>query len=115
MADYTDILYTVAEGIATLTLNREKARNGYTLTMADELQDALGLADADPNVRVVVLTGAGKDFCVGADLSSGSFDVSEEGSEAGAWQEPAGRASKRIYSMNKPVIAAVRGAAVGAG
>ena len=113
--DYSDITYVVEDRIATITLNRPQARNGYTLTMADELNLALDRADRDEDVRAVVLTGAGDHFCVGADLSGGGFDVNEEGSDAGAWQEPAGRCSKRVYTMNKPVIAAMRGAAVGGG
>ena len=72
--DYADITYEVADRIATVTLNRPEARNGYTVRMADELGDAMDRADADEDVRVVVLTGNGKDFCVGADLSSGGFD-----------------------------------------
>lgn len=113
--DYSDITYEVSERIATLTLNRPQARNGYTLTMSDELNAALGRADRDEDVRVVVLTGAGDHFCVGADLSGGGFDVNEGGADANAWQEPAGRCSKRVFEMNKPVIAAMRGAAVGGG
>ncbi|KQY57122.1 MULTISPECIES: enoyl-CoA hydratase-related protein [unclassified Nocardioides] len=113
--EYADITYAVEERIATITLNRPQARNGYTLTMADELNDALNRADHNEDVRVVVLTGTGDHFCVGADLSGGGFDVNEEGSDAGAWQEPAGRCSKRVHTMDKPVIAAMRGAAVGAG
>jgi enoyl-CoA hydratase/carnithine racemase len=114
-ADFSDITYDVAERIATITLSRPHARNGYTLTMADELNAALDRADRDEDVRVVVLTGAGDHFCVGADLSGGGFDVNEEVADAGAWQEPAGRCSKRVFEMGKPVIAAMRGAAVGAG
>lgn len=112
---FTDITYEVADRIATITLNRPAARNGYTLTMADELKAALDLADRDEDVRVVVLTGAGDHFCVGADLSGGEFDVNEQVDDVSAWQEPAGRCSKRVFTMNKPVIAAMRGAAVGAG
>ncbi|MFJ2756346.1 enoyl-CoA hydratase-related protein [Nocardioides sp. NPDC087217] len=112
---YSAITYAVDERIATITLNRPHARNGYTLAMADELDLALERADRDEDVRAVVLTGAGDHFCVGADLSGGGFDVNEEGSDADTWQEPAGRCSKRIFAMNKPVIAAMRGAAVGAG
>lgn len=112
---YSDITYEVSERIATLTLNRPQARNGYTLTMSDELNAALDRADRDEDVRVVVLTGAGDHFCVGADLSGGGFDVNEGGADANAWQEPAGRCSRRVFEMNKPVIAAMRGAAVGAG
>lgn len=112
---YTDITYEVSERIATLTLNRPLARNGYTLKMSDELNAALDRADRDEDVRVVVLTGAGDHFCVGADLSGGGFDVNEEGFDPAEWQEPAGRCSKRVFEMNKPVIAAMRGAAVGGG
>jgi enoyl-CoA hydratase/carnithine racemase len=112
---YSDITYAVSERIATVTLNRPAARNGYTLRMADELADAFERADRDEDVRVVVLTGAGEHFCVGADLSGGGFDVSETGVDPDDWQEPAGRCSRRIFAMNKPVIAALRGAAVGAG
>ena len=113
MDAYEHIEYAVADKIATVTLNRPDARNGYTVRMADELADAFDRADRDDGVRVAVLTGAGKDFTVGADLSGGGLDVSA--SPDGAWDEPAGRCSMRIFAMNKPVIAALRGAAVGAG
>lgn len=114
METYSEILYSVDDQIATITLNRPAARNGYTTSMSDELAAAFGSADADDDVRVVVFTGAGKDFCVGADLSGGSLAAGA--SEAGLdWDEPAGRCSMRIFAMNKPVIAAIRGAAVGAG
>jgi enoyl-CoA hydratase/carnithine racemase len=113
--DYADITYEVAQRIATVTLNRPEARNGYTVRMADELADALDRADRDENVRVVVLAGNGKDFCVGADLSGGGFDFEATDGPGPQWQEPAGRCSKRIFEMNKPVIAAIQGAAVGGG
>jgi len=115
MADYAEITYAVAERIATVTLNRPEARNGYTIRMADELNAAMDRADRDEDVRVVVLTGAGKDFCVGADLSQGGFDFDPAEGPGEEWQEPAGRCSKRIFTMNKPVIAALHGAAVGGG
>lgn len=115
MAEYAEITYAVADRIATVTLNRPQARNGYTIRMADELGAAMDEADRDEDVRVVVLTGNGKDFCVGADLSQGGFDFDPETGPDAAWQEPAGRASKRIFAMNKPVIAALHGAAVGGG
>ncbi len=111
---YTAITYGVEERIATVSLNRPEARNGYTLTMAHELEHAFLAADADPGVQVVVFTCVGKDFSVGADLSGGSFDMSMTDSAAD-WQEPAGRCSKTIYGMNKPVIAALRGVSVGGG
>jgi enoyl-CoA hydratase/carnithine racemase len=109
--EYAEITYDVAEHIATLTLNRPEARNGYTIRMADELADALGRANSDPDVRVVVLTGAGETFCVGADLSAGGFTPPD----AEDWVEPATRVCRPLFGMDKPVIAAVRGAAVGVG
>ncbi|WP_158893600.1 enoyl-CoA hydratase-related protein [Amycolatopsis anabasis] len=115
MADYAEITYEVADRIATIKLNRPEARNGYTIRMADELGDAMDRADSDEDVRVVVLTGNGKDFSVGADLSQGGFDFDAETGPDDAWQEPAGRCSKRVFTMNKPVIAAIRGAAIGGG
>jgi enoyl-CoA hydratase/carnithine racemase len=110
---YEHIEYAVDDKIATITLNRPQARNGYTVRMADELADAFDRADRDDGVRVAVLTGSGKDFTVGADLSGGGLDVSADSVDT--WDEPAGRCSMLIFAMNKPVIAALRGAAVGAG
>lgn len=113
MADYQDITYDVTEQVAIVALNRPARRNGYTIRMGDELRAAFGRADADDDVRVVILTGHGPDFCVGADLAPDGLDVVDAG-EAD-YREPAGRASLAIYALNKPVIAALRGAAVGAG
>ncbi|MEU6577925.1 enoyl-CoA hydratase-related protein [Streptomyces sp. NPDC046805] len=122
---YEQITYTVADRIATVELNRPDARNGYTRQMAYEIADALRGADTDHAVRAVVLTGAGRDFCVGADLAAGggkeqgfATKADEETVaqvEAGTYQEPAGVVTRVLYAMNKPVIAAVRGAAVGVG
>lgn len=109
--EYAEITCAVAEHIATLTLNRPEARNGYTIRMADELADALAAANTDPDVRVVVLTGAGETFCVGADLSGGGFAPPD----AADWVEPATRVCRPMFNLDKPVIAAVRGAAVGVG
>lgn len=113
MTSVEHVSYAVDERIATVTLNRPEARNGYTVRMADELAAAFDEADQDTAVRAVVLTGAGGDFCVGADLSAGGLDLPDADTES--WHEPAGRCSMRIFAMNKPVIAAIRGAAVGAG
>ncbi|AXH96283.1 enoyl-CoA hydratase-related protein [Ornithinimicrobium avium] len=112
--NYEQITYAVADRIATITLDRPQARNGYTIQMADELADAVRRAGADDDVRVLVLTGAGDDFCVGADLSGGTLDVTD-GADDGAWVEPATRATRPMFALEKPVIAAVRGAAVGVG
>jgi enoyl-CoA hydratase/carnithine racemase len=115
---YQQIKYTVAERIATVSLNRPEERNAYTVQMADELADAFNIADLDDDVRVVVFTGEGAHFCAGLDLSAAQLEATEAeagGSDANVWTEPAGRCSMRIFTMNKPVIAAIRGAAVGAG
>ncbi|MGW1225743.1 enoyl-CoA hydratase-related protein [Streptomyces sp. NPDC002530] len=124
-AAYEQIVYGVADRVATVTLDRPEARNGFTEPMALEIADALRRADADPEVRVVVLTGAGRDFCVGADLAGGdggnrgfSAAGDPEAAEqyaAGTYQEPAGVVTRVLYALDKPVIAAVRGAAVGVG
>jgi enoyl-CoA hydratase/carnithine racemase len=108
---YADILYAVVDRIATITLNRPHARNGYTTRMADEIAAALGAANTDDTVRVVVLTGAGDNFCVGADLSDGGFGAADEPN----WVEPATRVCRPLFNLDKPVICAVRGAAVGVG
>ncbi|ASR36824.1 enoyl-CoA hydratase [Prauserella marina] len=113
--DYAEITYAVADRIATITLNRPKARNGYTIRMADELAAAFDRADADDDVRVVVLAAEGTDFSVGADLSGGGFDFDAEAGPDPHWQEPAGRCSRRVFLMNKPVIAAIQGASIGGG
>jgi enoyl-CoA hydratase/carnithine racemase len=118
MEPYTAIAYDVSDAVATITLDRPHARNGYTPTMADELRSALDAADRDDEVRAVVLTGAGKDFCVGADLSGGGFALTPSETQAAllaGWQEPAGRVTTRMYAMNTPVIAALNGAAAGGG
>lgn len=115
--EYQQITYEVNGAVATIALNRPERRNGYTLRMADELADAFPRADADDTVRVVVFTGHGNDFSVGADLSGGETfaDRTTPDDAPTEYREPAGRASLAIFAMNKPVIAAIRGAAVGAG
>lgn len=117
MSEYQQVGYRVADRVATITLDRPEARNSYTLRMAQELRDAFDRADADDEVRAIVLTGAGRDFCVGADLSGGGFDVTGAGDAdlPALEMEPAGAVSSRIFRMNKPVIAALNGAAIGAG
>ena len=124
MDRYGEIRYAVDGAIASITLHRPERRNGYTMRMADELRDAFDTADRDPAVRAVVLTGSGPDFTVGADLSgeevaSALADPAAASLPSSAdladYQEPAGRCALRIFEMSKPVIAALRGAAVGAG
>ncbi|MFI6867759.1 enoyl-CoA hydratase-related protein [Nocardia sp. NPDC050406] len=108
---YSTITYAVADAIATITLNRPHARNGFTLAMADELGHALTAADRDDAVRVVVLTAAGEYFCVGMDFAENSIgDPSDP-----EWDEPATRVARPMVNSNKPVIVAIQGAAVGVG
>lgn len=114
MDPYREITYGVSDQIATISLNRPDERNVYTLRMSDELAHAFDRADRDDDVRVVVLTGAGEHFCAGLELSVSELDTPDD-PDGGDWAEPAGRCSMRIFAMNKPVIAAIRGAAVGAG
>ncbi|MDI2132304.1 enoyl-CoA hydratase-related protein [Yinghuangia seranimata] len=115
---YEQITYAVADRVATITLNRPAARNGYTLRMSEELVDAFDRADVDDDVRVVVLAGAGDHFCAGLDLAPeeiAAIAANAPEGEGDEWSEPAGACTMRMFTMNKPVIAAVQGAAVGAG
>ncbi len=117
--DYTQILYEVADHIATITLNRPDQLNAFTNTMMRELIDAFDRVDADDEVRVVIVTGAGRGFCAGADLSSGGETFSRGGSDeqtdAGVPRDGGGLVSLRIFECKKPVIGAINGAAVGVG
>jgi enoyl-CoA hydratase/carnithine racemase len=114
-ADYEQIRYDVVDGIATVTLNRPDRLNAFTGTMATELIDAFDRIDADDAVRVVVLTGAGRGFCAGADLGGGGSTFSyPEGSEE-VHRDGGGTVSLRIFESVKPVIAAFNGPAVGIG
>src|SRR5271166_3841486 len=105
---YEQITYEVAEQIATIALDRPSARNGYTSQMADELADAFERAGEDDQVRVVVLTAVGADFCVGADLKDMSVSAAADGQDESAWLEPASRAVRPLFRLEKPVIAAAR-------
>jgi enoyl-CoA hydratase/carnithine racemase len=107
--DYEQILYDVRDGVALVTLNRPEKLNAMTALMGAEMGDAMAEADGDDAVRVVVMTGAGRAFCAGADLGSG------KGFAAG-WGD-VDREYRRMMPMEvrKPVIAAINGPAVGAG
>ena len=116
--DYQDIRYELAERIATITLHRPDKLNAFTRVMRDELLDAFSRADADDEVRAVIVTGAGGAYCAGADLSAGAatFDYARsEGLTAQTHRDGGGMVSLRIFEMKKPVIAAVNGPAVGIG
>jgi len=117
--EYTQIIYEVADRIATITLNRPEQLNAFTGTMMHELIDAFDRVDADDDVRVVIVTGAGRGFCAGADLSSGGETFSRGGSDVqtdvGVPRDGGGLVSLRIFECTKPVIAAINGPAVGVG
>jgi enoyl-CoA hydratase/carnithine racemase len=122
---YSTIAYEVADRIATITLDRPDRLNAFTLRMQQELCAALDEVDADPDVRVVVVTGRGRGFCAGADLGGGeaSFDHdSDLAADAGVVREPDGRhrdegglVALRFFACTKPVIGAINGPAVGVG
>ncbi len=113
------LLYDVADGVATITLNRPDALNALTVPMKQELLAAFRRVDRDAAVRVVILTGAGRAFCAGADLSAGGATFAKGGSDeqtaAGVPRDGGGKVSLRIFECLKPVIAAINGPAVGVG
>ena len=120
MSDWSQVAWAVDGGVGTLTLDRPDRRNAYTPVMARELGEVAAVADADDAVRVVVVTGRGRDFCVGADLQgAGTFDRSAQAAQAGTIDGVArdwgGIGALPFAALRKPVIAAVNGAAVGIG
>jgi enoyl-CoA hydratase/carnithine racemase len=117
---YEQIAYEVEDSILTITLDRPDRLNAFTGRMMAELIDAFDHADADDDVRAVIVTGRGRAFCAGADLEAGgdTFDAAKRGAAAEgpeAIRDGGGRVSLRIYESLKPVIAAINGPAVGVG
>ncbi len=115
---FQEIRYDVAEGVLTITLNRPDRLNAFTGTMARELIEAFDRADADDAVRAVIVTGAGRGFCAGADLGEGGSTFDWRDQEAGEGPVPrdgGGQVTLRIFESVKPVIAAINGPAVGVG
>ena len=134
---FQEILLGVEDGIATITLNRPEKLNAFTGRMMHELIEAFDRTDADDSVRVVIVTGAGRGFCAGADLSAGAktfdYDARSDGLSTRAGhgspvradgttdyaqegvRDGGGRVTLRIFESLKPVIAAVNGPAVGIG
>jgi 2-(1,2-epoxy-1,2-dihydrophenyl)acetyl-CoA isomerase len=123
--DFEQILYDTTDGVATITLNRPERMNAFTDTMLREWAHALEAARLDHDVRVVVITGAGRGFCAGADLRGAMSGAGQQREEP---QGPPTAASRRnwlrdgvhyvpraVQLLDKPYIAAVNGAAVGAG
>jgi enoyl-CoA hydratase/carnithine racemase len=116
----TQTRYEIERGVATVILHRPDKMNALTSTMRKELIEIFGAADRDDSVRVVVVTGAGKVFCAGADLSSGgsAFDRSvQEGRKVSIAEhrDGGGQISLAVFRCRKPVIAAINGHAVGVG
>lgn len=124
---FEEIEYAVSEGTATITLNRPDQLNAFTARMVLEVLEAIDRVDADDDVRVAILTGSGRAFSAGADLSAGAqtFDYDDERSmgavgaeriaDAVAPRDGCGRITLRLFDCMKPVISAVNGAAVGMG
>jgi enoyl-CoA hydratase/carnithine racemase len=131
MAGYSTLLYENDDGLLRLTLNRPDSLNAFTVAMADELADAYNRASGDDAVRAIVVTGAGKAFCAGMDLSVGGnvFGLDETLSPtlADLQERPArpeiergvrdtgGRVALAMFDCLKPIVGAINGAAVGIG
>jgi enoyl-CoA hydratase/carnithine racemase len=115
--EFEEIRYEAADGVLLITLDRPDRLNAFTGTMGRELIAAFDRADADDDVRAVIVTGAGRGFCAGADLGQGgqTFDSSEFRDDGEVPRDLGGEVSLRIYASTKPVIAAINGPAVGVG
>jgi len=127
--DYEDILYAVEDPVATITLNRPQALNAWTQRMAREMRDAVGRAERDPAVVGIVITGAGRGFCAGADMNDLSA-LSNVDQEAAAqpfaepdapppgdpsWGDDLRGTYTYLLSVPKPIIAAINGPVAGMG
>src|SRR6185503_11794751 len=114
---FEEIRYEIADHVLTITLNRPDRLNAFTPTMASELMEAFDTADADDDVRVVIVPGEGRGFCAGADLIGGgdTFDWRDRQKDGGVPRDTGGQVVLRIYGSLKPVIAAINGPAVGVG
>ena len=113
---YEDIRYDVRDAVLTITLHRPDRLNAFTTRMMHELIDAFDQADADDAVRAIIVTGAGRAFCAGADLGGGGDTFNYRGEEPiDLHRDGGGRVTLRIFESKKPVIAAINGPAVGVG
>jgi|TARA_B110000914_G_scaffold102904_1_gene90247 enoyl-CoA hydratase/carnithine racemase len=113
--DYEAIIYEVEDNILTITLNRPERMNAFNGQMSSEIHNALDRADADDNVKAIIFTGAGRGFCAGADLSSGSETFDYESDGRGIHPDGGGVLTLRLFECLKPVISACNGPAVGVG
>lgn len=119
VTSYDEIRYDVANNVATITLHRPDKLNAFTNRMLKEMIDAFDVADGDDDVRAVIVTGSGRAFCAGADLSGGGETFAKGGSDvaarSGVIRDGGGLVALRIFESKKPVIGAINGAAVGVG
>jgi len=112
---FEQILYDVVDGVCTVTLHRPDRLNAVTSRMIQELLEAFDRADADDAVRAIIVTGSGRAFCAGADLSAGGATFDRGTTRAEDHRDGGGQVALRIFDLKKPVIAAINGPAVGFG
>ncbi|MBU0521122.1 enoyl-CoA hydratase/isomerase family protein [Pseudomonas mandelii] len=115
MTTHISLLCQVKAGVAWITLDRPDQRNALDIPTLKNLHAVLDEFNADPSVRVVVLTGSGRSFCSGADLAEWAEAEARGALESYGWTETAHALMSRLYSLEKPTIAAINGTAVGAG
>ena len=115
--EFEQITTELNDHVLTITMNRPDRLNAWTQTMFGELLEAFDRADADDEVRAVIVTGAGRAFCAGADLERGreTFTKREHQDPDAIPRDSGGRLTLRIFEATKPVIAAINGPAVGIG
>jgi enoyl-CoA hydratase/carnithine racemase len=112
----TTLLTSIENKVMTIVLNRPEVLNAYNLEMHAELLAAFDVADADDDVRVVIITGAGRGFCAGMDLGAGGDTFNRTGNQSlESHRDGGGELTQRIFKLRKPTIAAINGPATGVG